>query len=269
LTFATGISETTTETDSHSHSGPAPRRRAHLRQAVILSGVLGLTAIAGLLGSGTTAQASAGLRYSRSYSVQGSWLCYGWPNGAYHCTQRWHRSDGRLVSDNPGWVPNVGGVATTRTTFSATVRHSSGVVQGNSGAGEPCRSNWYFNGTPSQWQVPPSCYGGVYAVNPAHYVYRSGFGWCNWWPEVLNPGRPNLLWGPYAHGSSPRVGATIKFAPGVQGAGGGGHWGTVVAIYPGGYWMLISEMNFTWRGAGWQRVNYRYVHVGAGVSFIY
>ena len=43
----------------------------------------------------------------------------------------------------------------------------------------------------------------------------------------------------------------------------------MVAVPPGGYWFLISEMNFTWRGAGWQKVEYRYVHTGPGVSFIY
>ncbi len=268
MTFATGISESTTDTESHSNSSPAPRR-SRLRQVVILSGVLGLTAVAGLLGTGTTAHASAGLRYASGYSVQGSWLCYGWSNGAYHCTQHWHRSNGRLVSDNPAWVPNVGAVVTTHiATFTAPATHSSG-VQGSTSAGEPCRSTDYFNGTPSQWQVPPSCYGGIYAVNPANYVYRSGFGWCNWWPEVMNPGRPDLLWGPYARGSAARVGATVVFAGGVQGASSEGHFARVVAIYPGSYWVLISEMNFYWRGGGWQKVSYRYIHVGAGVSFIY
>ncbi len=273
MTFATvnrhDTTDVTDETESHSPERPAtPRRRAPLRRAVILSGVLSLTAIAGVMGSGATAQASAGLRYSQGYTVQGGWLCYGWSNGAYHCTQHWHRSNGRLVSDNPAWVPNIGATTTVKTTsYSAPV--TKGYVQGSTSAGEPCRSTDYFNGAPSQWKVAPSCYGGIYSVNPANYVYRSGFGWCNWWPEVMNPGRPNLLWGGYAHGSTPRVGATVKFAPGVQGAGGGGHWARVVAIYPGGQWMLISEMNFYWRGGGWQRVDYRYVHVGAGVSFIY
>ena len=85
----------------------------------------------------------------------------------------------------------------------------------------------------------------------------------------MNPSRPDLLWGRYPRGGTPQPGATVVFAPGVQGAGGGGHYGRVVEVYPGGYWFLISEMNFTWRGAGWQKVEYRYVHTGPGVSFIY
>ena len=47
----------------------------------------------------------------------------------------------------------------------------------------------------------------------------------------------------------PRVGATIRYAPGVLGAGGGGHVGHVVAVYTSG-WILSSEMNFYWRGGG-------------------
>jgi len=31
----------------------------------------------------------------------------------------------------------------------------------------------------------------------------------------------------------------------------------------------LSEMNFHWNGGGWDRVDYRYAHVGTGVSFIY
>jgi hypothetical protein len=135
--------------------------------------------------------------------------------------------------------------------------------------GEPCQSARYFNGTPSQWQVPPSCYAGIYSVNPANYVARSGFSWCNWWVEVMNPTRPDLLTGAYPRGSTPRPGATVVFAGGVQRASAGGHYARVVAIAPGGQLFLVSEMNFTWRGGGWQKVNYRYVHTGPGISFIY
>ena len=241
------------------------------RVALTLVGVLAFSAIATQVGLfGHTANAANGLHYQRGYSVQNSWLCYGWSNGTYHCTQRWHRSGGKLVSDNPAWVPNMG--ATSAATMHAAGTGAPapmGQVLAVNSAGEPCRSTVYFNGVPSQWAVPPSCYGGVFSINPANYVYRPGFGWCNWWPEVMNPSRPNLLWGNYPRGYTPRPGATVVFAPGVQGAGGAGHYGRVVAVYPGGNWFLISEMNFTWRGAGWQKVSYRYVHTGPGVSFIY
>ena len=238
------------------------------------SALLGTAVLATAFVTMVTASAAPGLRYHRGYSVQGRWLCYGWSNGSFHCTQRWHRSGGSLISNNPTWVPNAGGASSTHTSAPAHAAGKgntapSGHVQAINSAGEPCRSTQYFNGTPSQWQVPPSCYAGVYWVNPAHYVYRSGFGWCNWWPEVMNPSRPNLLWGNYPRGYTPRPGATVVFAPGVQGAGGAGHYGRVVAVYPGGNWFLISERNFTWRGAGFARVEYRYVHTGPGVSFIY
>ncbi len=35
------------------------------------------------------------------------------------------------------------------------------------------------------------------------------------------------------------------------------------------YWVLVSEMNFHWRGAGFGRVDFRYVHVGDGVTFLW
>ena len=56
----------------------------------------------------TASAHAAPLRYRRGYSVQGSWLCYGWVNGAYHCTQHWRVSGGRYVSLNPTWVPSQG-----------------------------------------------------------------------------------------------------------------------------------------------------------------
>jgi len=234
-----------------------------LRVGVALTFALGVTTL--LVGfAPTNAGASAAsFHYQAGYSLQSGWLCYGFSNGALHCTQRWHRdASGRLISDNPAWVPNVGGAPTGSPGGSPPAPTNS--------AGEPCRSGVYFNAaTPTQWQVPPGCYSGVYRINPANYVYRPGFGWCNWWPEVMNPSRPNILWGPYQHGSTPRPGAVVRFAGGAQGASSAGHYGRVIAVHPGGYWFLISEMNFYWRGAGWQKVEYRYVHVGAGVSFIY
>lgn len=248
------------------------RTRSLVHAALALASVLGLGLLATQFNPTGTAHASGGLHYQRGYSVQGSWLCYGWSNGVYHCTQHWHRSGSQLISGNPSWVPNFGSSAVARTAVAAgnaPVKSAPARVQGSSSAGEPCRSTAYFNGTPSQWQVPPSCYAGIYAVNPRNYVSRPGFGWCNWWPEVMNPGRPNLLWGNYRRGSTPVPGATVVFAPGVQGASSAGHYARVVAVYPGGHWLLISEMNFYWRGGGFAKVSYRYIHTGAGISFIY
>ena len=126
-----------------------------------------------------------------------------------------------------------------------------------------------FPSSISQWTTPVGCYAGIYSVNPANYVNRSGFGWCNWWPEVLHPNQPDILWGrEYRHSSTPTPGAVVYFAPGVQGASSAGHWAQVVAVAPDHYWVLVTEMNFTWRGGGWQKVSYRYIHVGSGVTFI-
>jgi hypothetical protein len=278
LTFATTETVDSTDTETLQRAPETRRPRGTVRAAFALTGVLGLTAIAAQLGGGATARA-ANLDYywKAGYYQDNGWLCYGWANGAYHCTQHWHVANGRLVSDNPAWVPNYGASDAGQSTGHApqqswTPSHPSyapGHVQGSTTAGEPCRSSVYFNGVPSQWEVAPGCYGGIYAVNPSNYVYRPGFGWCNWWPEVMNPTRPDLLWGNYRRGGTPVPGATVVFAGGVQGASAEGHFGRVVAVYPGGQWILISEMNFYWRGGGWQRVDYRYVHVGWGVSFIY
>jgi hypothetical protein len=101
-----------------------------MRFSLLLFGVLGLTLIASQLASSTTAEASAGLRYQRGYSVQGNWLCYGWGNGAYHCTHHWHRTaSGHLISDNRAWVPNYGTVAAVPAARHATVTHNAPVVR--------------------------------------------------------------------------------------------------------------------------------------------
>ena len=71
-----------------------------VRIAVILAGVLGLSAFAAQGGLTPAAHAATGLRYQRGYSVQQAWLCYGWSNGTYHCTRHWTRSGGRLISLN-------------------------------------------------------------------------------------------------------------------------------------------------------------------------
>ena len=132
--------------------------------------------------------------------------------------------------------------------------------------GQPCQGQTVrWPSSISQWTVPLGCFGGVFHINPNNYVYRSGFGWCNWWPEVLNPKDADVL--NDTNIAHPIPGAIVFFSPGVQGAGGSGHWAQVVAVSPGGYWVLITEMNFYWRGAGWQKVNYRFIHIGSGVQF--
>lgn len=87
--------------------------------ALVLAGVIGLTAVATQVTPTQEAHAASWLRYQRGYYLDNGWLCYGWSNGAYHCTHHWHRAGGRLVSDNHAWVPNYGSSA------SASVTHSS------------------------------------------------------------------------------------------------------------------------------------------------
>jgi hypothetical protein len=245
------------------------RVRVLLGAALLGAAFLTAFGVAGF--AAPTAHASGGLYYQRGYYVVGSWLCYGWSNGSYHCTEHWHRSGSQLVSDNSSWVPNYGSTSSSSSASSSASRPAptSGSTSGSNTAGQPCRSSTMFPSSISQWTTPVSCYGGIYYVNPANYVSRSGFGWCNWWPEVLHPNQPDILWGrEYHRSSTPTPGAVVYFSPYVQGASSGGHYAQVVAVAPDHYWVLVTEMNFYWRGGGWQKVSYRYIHVGSGVTFI-
>jgi hypothetical protein len=80
-----------------------------LRAAVMLMFALGTTAL--LMGfAPTTGASAASFRCQAGYTIQSGWLCYGWSNGALHCTQRWRRdASGKLIAVNPMWAPNVGG----------------------------------------------------------------------------------------------------------------------------------------------------------------
>jgi surface antigen len=110
--------------------------------------------------------------------------------------------------------------------------------------------------------------------------YGSYFGVCTWYAWYRNQGEPLMKLGNAAQwawnaasyglhtGTTPAVGATAVFQPGVEGAGGGGHVAHVEQVLGGG-WFLVSEMNFGLNGGGWGRVDYRYAYVAPGVSFIY
>jgi hypothetical protein len=238
--------------------------------------ILAAGCVAAFTSAGTSAQASTSLHYTRGYSVQGSWLCYGWSTGTYHCTQHWHRSGGKLISDNPSWVPNSGASSSSSSSSSGSGSGSSGGQAGTGPAapasqttGQPCRSGVQWPKTISQWTVPLGCYSKIYTPNPATYPARPSYGWCTWWPEVLHPqySGSTALHLP-AH-STPKPGAVVYFSPGVQGASRAGHYAQVVAVAPGGKWVLVTEMNFTWRGGGFKKVDYRFIHLGSGVSFRY
>jgi hypothetical protein len=55
-----------------------------------------------------TAFASSWLPYHQGYYTIQGWLCYGWPNGTWHCTRHWYRTNaGTLISEHTAWVPNI------------------------------------------------------------------------------------------------------------------------------------------------------------------
>ncbi|HEX9056364.1 MAG TPA: LysM peptidoglycan-binding domain-containing protein [Ktedonobacterales bacterium] len=140
-------------------------------------------------------------------------------------------------------------------------------------AGEPCTADRSIVWTVpvSRWAIPPGCFGGVYHPNPANYKAYGhvipGFGWCNWWPEALLRD-PNAIFRP--RHSTPRVGVPVYYAP--QPGDRTGHYAFVESIGTGknAGWILISEMNMYWRGAGWAKVNYRYIRVDyPGANYLY
>jgi hypothetical protein len=163
--------------------------------------------------------------------------------------------------------PPPGGIATGTPTPGGTPP-PAGAILGSTTL-ELCHDTTYWLPTISQWAVPPGCYGQIYAPNPANYPNRPAWGYCNWWVEELHPALPDYAALQLPHRSTPLVGAAMWFAPGEQGASSSGHYAEVVAINPDGYWLLISEMNDAWRGGGFGRVNYRYVQLSDGVTFLY
>lgn len=217
-----------------------------------------------------------------------------------HCTRRWHvDAQGRLLSDDPAWVSTPDGLwpsnlqdarpdaylmrvdhpaAKSMHTERHTKRRASSTGTGSSGG---------------SWTPPPPPPGGynAWAPVPGHPSYgmsdfagdpwHAYFGFCTWWAWYRHQSEPLLKMGNAANwprvapsyglhvGSKPVVGATAIFQPGVEGAdAGAGHAAHVEAVLGGG-WFIISEMNFGWNGGGWGRVDWRYVYVAPGVSFIY
>jgi hypothetical protein len=134
---------------------------------------------------------------------------------------------------------------------------------------EPCHDSIMFVSNISQWTTPPGCYANIYVPNRANYIQAASWGYCNWWVEVTHPNAPNITYGNYARGTTPVAGAAIFFDGGEQGADSAGHWAEAVAVSPDHYWVLISEMNFAWRGGGFGKIDYRYVHVSPHVHFLY
>jgi surface antigen len=238
-------------------------KRAIIRTAVVLGGLAALT-LGGAQLSSSSAHAATYLHYQRGLYLDNGWLCYGWANGAYHCTQRWHWSNGRLVSNNPAWVPTGGGSVSTYRAVPVSYRTGTAISATPWGI-----SQWAYTGHPA------------YAMSDYRGDPNAGyFGTCTWYAQYRRMDERLLslgnAWqwafnaprhGPPT-GSMPRVGATVVFQPGVQGASSLGHAGHVEAVYANG-WFLESAMSTYWNGGGWGRVSFVYAHAGPGVSFIY
>jgi len=159
-------------------------------------------------------------------------------------------------------------VHATRKTVHTTGSHYG--TYGTATGGLPCQDSYIFVPKISQWTVPPGCYANIYYPDRTIYHASSTFGYCNWWVQALHPNQPDILYGKeYTRTSTPIAGAAVWFNPNVQGAGSDGHWAQAVAVSSDGYWVLITEMNFSWRGGGFGRVDFRYIHAGAGVYFIH
>lgn len=242
---------------------PGDQRRSTRRLVTALLAVLLVSALVGLtlaqgaapfaalLTRGQTAQslqgierananASAALSYRPGYSVQGSWLCYGWASGAYRCTQHWYRaSSGALISTNTAWVPNglasggAAGVAGGPMTLAYTARPANSYPWGQ-------------------------CTWGAMALARDNV---SGLGNAGAW--LANAQRRGM-----ATGSTPRVGATVVYQPYVQGASWLGHVAHVVRVNANGSF-LVEEMNYVGYGGGFGRFSYRTSWTGWGVAFIY
>lgn len=203
--------------------------------------------------------------YRRGYSLQGTWFCYGWP-AFYRCTQHWHVVNGKVISDNTSWVPNNLGENSLAPNNSAGSSTSSG-SSFSSVNGLPCHDKIIWPTTITQWTIPSGCYSRIYYPNVRNYPARPSYGFCNWWPEELNQRYSGSTVLHLTRYSTPRIGAVIWFNPYTQGASGDGHYAEVIAIH--GNWLLITEMNFYWRGGGFGRVDFRFIHTGYGVSFMY
>lgn len=208
--------------------------------------VMGMFAFAAFSGqmAPLTAHASAALDYHTGYSVQGDWLCYGWSDGSYHCTQQWYTSGGRYISNNSSWVPSEGGA--TSAPVSAPVNAPVAYISNTGGGGNTAGYPW------------GQCTYGAAALS---WDNVSGLGNAmDWFANAQARGM--------ATSYSPRVGATAVFQPGVQGAGGLGHVAHVTAVYGDGSYE-VEEMDYYGYGGGFGIFSYRHAYSGAGVAFIY
>lgn len=203
--------------------------------------LLAVAVLVGLAGASAPAAHAAGshLHYRRGYSIQGRWLCFGWSNGAFHCTTR-HKGYRSL---NPSWVPVIGKPSAKARAKARKPVHKLAV-----------RRSAPVGHSPNSYPFGQCTWGAAHlAHDNVNHLGNAGM----WYINAIRRGLPV--------GSIARVGATVVFAPGVQGASGIGHVGHVVKVLPGGFF-LMEAMN---DNAGWGRFGFRIAHQGWGVHFIY
>jgi surface antigen len=170
--------------------------------------------------------------------INGRWYCRVLSSQSYHCTQHWHRSAGQVISDNPAWVPN--GPLSPTAAPAAPVSPSATFLSAR---------NTYPWGQ-CTWGAKALTGENLNALGNAR----------DWLANAQRRGLPT--------GSTPRVGATVVYQPGVQGASGLGHVAHVVALLSGGRF-VVEEMNYYGYGGGFGHFSYRTSWTGWGVGFIY
>jgi len=210
------------------------------------------------MGAVTTSRVASQSRiaFRRGFSVQRAfgrtWLVYGWPNGIWHATTRFYRnSRGLLISRTP-FVPS----QTSRSSVAAAPRRVSSLGRGSVSLGarhEPhgiLRGHFHGDG-----YLFGQCTDGAYML-AHHQMLRMGN--AGDWDNTARARH-------YPVGFTPRVGATVVFERGVDGASRRyGHVAHVIRV--SGRRFEIEEMNGT---AGPGRFDFRWVNMVRGVSFIY
>lgn len=231
--------------------------------------------------SGTQNHASGQLRkFATQSNVSGA---------TAHCTRQWFLdADGQPVSTAQDWVPTTSDGSDVSRQRAHTSAHpvAFSVLARDKRLGPPPAPP---APAPPTYQQPSGGYN-AWGPVPGHPGYAASdfagdpwsqyFGVCTWYAWSRAQSEPLMRLGGAAQwawnaghyglrtGSSPAVGATAVFQPGVEGAGGGGHVAHVEAVLGGG-WFIVSEMNFGLNGGGWGRVDWRYAYTAPGVSFIY
>jgi hypothetical protein len=211
-----------------------------------------------------------------------------------HCTRQWHvDATGHFISEMPEWVPTSSDGWTAdrelalyqpRLRYQVTIRQKpvakpAAIRRAPAPPAPAPPVAPSPGGSYNPWGPVPGHPGYAYS-DFAGDPYSSYFGVCTWYAWDRHQNEPLLKLGNAAAwawnapkyglrtGSTPVVGATAVFQPGVEGAGGGGHVAHVEQVLGGG-WFIVSEMNFGLNGGGWGRIDWRYAYVTSGVTFIY